>query len=284
MRTAIALALTGLLAAPAAAQEQQGHEARVVLSRTAASPAALNVLAGDRVVWFNGSSRTHTVTSSAGHFDARVTTGRTFTHPFDAVGDFGYYCRLHPAITGRVAVRRLLIDEAPATAVRGETVRIAGRAASGIGRVTVEADTGSGFAEIAQAGVDEHGVFAADVQPAASGDYRVAAGGERSDARSLVVSDVRQLSLTGTLRRARAVRVARAEPAKPGARVVLQLRLRERFGWWPVRWARLDERSRARFSYPRNRSADARVVMVGRDGATVLSASRTYRIRRSRKS
>ena len=279
----MALAIGGLLATPAGAQEQHGHEARVVLSRTAAAPADLSVLVGDRVVWFNGSSRTHTVTSPEGHFDARVTTGRTFSHPFAAVGDFGYYCRLHPGITGRVAVRRLLIDEAPATAVRGERLRIAGRAAFGIGRVTVEADTGSGFAAVTQAGVDEHGVFAADVQPTASGEYRVAAGDERSDARSIAVNDVRRLSLTGRLRRDRAVLGARSLPAKPGATVVLQLRLRERFGWWPVRWARLDERSRARFTYPRTRSADARVVLVGPDGATVLSASRTFRIRRSRK-
>ena len=40
----------------------------------------------------------------------------------------------------------------------------------------------------------------------------------------------------------------RASPASPGTRVVLQLRLRERFGWWPVARARLDRRSRAQFT------------------------------------
>ena len=41
---------------------------------------------------------------------------------------------------------------------------------------------------------------------------------------------------------------AKVTPAAPGATVVLQLNLKERFGWWPTRTAMLDSASRVRFS------------------------------------
>jgi hypothetical protein len=62
-------------------------------------------------------------------------------------------------------------------------------------------------------------------------------------------------------------------PAVPGGTVVLQLRLRERFGWWPTRTLRLDSRSHARFVIDRRVSAPARVALTLPDGGTVLATS-----------
>jgi hypothetical protein len=62
--------------------------------------------------------------------------------------------------------------------------------------------------------------------------------------------------------------------------VVLELKLRERFGWWPVDRARLDRRSRARFTVRRHAGAPARVVLVAPDWATTLSESRVLHIPR----
>jgi hypothetical protein len=76
----------------------------------------------------------------------------------------------------------------------------------------------------------------------------------------------------------RAVIDVRARPAAPRTRVVLELRLRERFGWWPVRQARLDRRSRARFTLRGYAGVPARVVSVGPDWATVLSKSRVLKL------
>ena len=56
----------------------------------------------------------------------------------------------------------------------------------------------------------------------------------------------------------------KASPASPGANVVLQLKLRERFGWWPVARARLDKRSRAALTVRRYGGGPARVVHGGR--------------------
>jgi hypothetical protein len=59
--------------------------------------------------------------------------------------------------------------------------------------------------------------------------------------------------------------------------VVLQLHLPERFGWWPVRRARLDGSSRARFVVRTRRRVRARVVLTRPDGATPLALSRILR-------
>jgi hypothetical protein len=60
--------------------------------------------------------------------------------------------------------------------------------------------------------------------------------------------------------------------------MVLQLKLPERFGWWPVARARLDKRSRASFTVHGHAGVPARVVLVGPDWATPLSQSRTLRV------
>ena len=70
----------------------------------------------------------------------------------------------------------------------------------------------------------------------------------------------------------------RVAPASKGAPVVLQLRLPQHFGWWPVARAKLDHASVARFSLRLARRYPARVVLTLRDGATALAVSRTLHI------
>jgi hypothetical protein len=94
----------------------------------------------------------------------------------------------------------------------------------------------------------------------------------------VVVLD-RRVEASARRRRGRVVVGTRVLPASPGATVVLQLRLRERFGWWPVRRARLDDASRARFELRHPRRVRARVVLVAFDGATPLATSPALRLR-----
>jgi hypothetical protein len=68
-------------------------------------------------------------------------------------------------------------------------------------------------------------------------------------------------------------------PATPGGTVVLQARLRERFGWWPLRTARLDRRSHARFVITMPKAHALRVLLTLRDGATPLAVSPVVRVR-----
>jgi plastocyanin len=92
------------------------------LGDKAYSPNPINIKIGDTIVWTNNdSSETpfHTVTSGTGpddenkgqEFDsgltgatALITKGTTFTHTFDAAGEFSYFCQLHPTMIGKVIV------------------------------------------------------------------------------------------------------------------------------------------------------------------------------------
>ena len=71
---------------------------------------------------------------------------------------------------------------------------------------------------------------------------------------------------------------ASVAPASHGAPVVLQLRLPQHFGWWPVARAKLDHHSMARFSLSWRHRYPARVVLTLRDGATALAVSRTLHV------
>jgi hypothetical protein len=70
---------------------------------------------------------------------------------------------------------------------------------------------------------------------------------------------------------------ATVTPAAPGQRIVLQLNLRDRFGWWPVQMRTLDAQSHVRFLVRRRTRVPARVVLTLADGATILATSRTQR-------
>ena len=104
------------------------------------------------------------------------------------------------------------------------------------------------------------------------------AGDHASSAVQVLALD-RRVEASGHRRRGRIVVGTRVLPASAGATVVLQLHLRERFGWWPVQRTRLDDASRARFTLRRGRPVRARVVLVGSDGATPLALSAPFRVR-----
>lgn len=64
---------------------------------------------GDTVRWVQKDQATHTVTSDDGtSFDSgnlfALPSQDTFTHTFDAVGDFPYHCDVHPGMTDAITV------------------------------------------------------------------------------------------------------------------------------------------------------------------------------------
>ena len=71
---------------------------------------------------------------------------------------------------------------------------------------------------------------------------------------------------------------ARVAPASHGAPVVLQLKLPQHFGWWPVARAKLDHHSMASFALGLAHRYPARVVLTLKDGATPLAVSRTLHV------
>jgi len=89
------------------------------LTDDAYSPNPIEITVGQTVVWTNDDTVFHTVTSgSLGASDAGklfdsglagptalTSKGKTFEHKFDNAGDFPYFCTLHPAMVGTVAVK-----------------------------------------------------------------------------------------------------------------------------------------------------------------------------------
>ena len=66
----------------------------------------LTVKPGTTVTWTNQDDIPHTVVAKTGLFKSKVLdTGDKFSFTFAKAGQFGYYCSLHPHMTGTVVVK-----------------------------------------------------------------------------------------------------------------------------------------------------------------------------------
>jgi plastocyanin len=265
-----AVAAVLALTAPAAAA---GDPAQVSIQFAAFGPDPVDVLPGESVEWENVSERIHTVTADDGSFASVVLPGDTFDHQFDVTGAYAYHCTIHPSMTGEIDVRSVTLGPLPTAAVpAGQKVAFDGRTADPGAPVSIQRDAGSGFATVAQATPAADGSWTASVPATQTADYRAATDAGVSETRRLLVSD-RKVVVRAT-RRGVAVSVT---PALPYAQIVLQERLRERFGWWPARFARLDYVSEAQFTVAR--PARVRVALLDKDGWTPLVVSREVVLR-----
>jgi plastocyanin len=290
-RLVAALAACGVLlgggSAPAQAHEHGGGEmpgASASMMFAAFSPVQLDVLAGDTVTWTNDSARAHIVTAQDGAYESdRVAPGRTYSHTYATAGEFLYYCRLHPVMRGQVDAHVLLLDPQADAAAPGRPLSISGRAALPAGTpVAIEGDSGLGYLPAGMATVGDDGSFSTTVTPSTSTTYRAEHAGETSPPQPVAVLD-RQLSVSAA-RHARTVAISTTvTPASPHATVVLQMRLRERFGWWPVRRMKLDHASHARFLVRHRGAVRARVLLTRADGATELARSSVVTLRAARR-
>ena len=145
----LAVALVAALAAAPA----RADTVTAGITDTAVTPSSLTVLAGDTVGWRNGSLvLQHTVTGN-GFDSGPIQPGGGYFREFSEPGSFPYACTFHPIITGRVDVFRLLLGAPPRAVARGAATVLSGRAAAGIGGVTVEEETGTRFHAVARAQV-----------------------------------------------------------------------------------------------------------------------------------
>jgi plastocyanin len=240
-------------------------------------PAQLDALPGDTVQWSNPSVRTHTVTADDGSFDSgELPSGSGFAHAFNTPGAYLYHCTIHAGMFGEVDVRRVTLDSLSATPVpAGQRVTFTGRTADGSAAVNVQQAITGGYRTVASANPTADGRWSATVTASSTADYRAGSEADVSETRRLLVVDRR--AVANVTRQGVAVTVS---PPDAGATVVLELFLRERFGWWPVQRARLDYLSRAAFQV--RGPALARVVAVDRDGLTPLFTSRVVRLHRTR--
>jgi plastocyanin len=264
--------VSGLAAfgAPLAAADTAGPS--VPIYAAAYGAPTVDVLAGDTVTWRNDSVRPHTVSAADGSFASdRLTASGSFSHRFDATGVVAYYCQVHPFMRAEVDVHRLLLDAPHDAAAPGRPLTLSGRAALPAG--TAVSIRAAGGGEVATAAVDAGGHFHATVTPRTTTAYSAVSGADGSPAIQVLVVD-RKVKAS-----ARGGRVSvHVVPGARGATVVLQLRLREHFGWWPVRHVKLDTHSRAHFSLRLKHKVRARVVLTAEDGVTPLVRSNVLRL------
>jgi plastocyanin len=249
--------------------------ARVYIQFAAYGPEQLDVLPGQTVLWANVSERTHTVTSDDGLFDSGdVTGGKSFTFRFNTAGTYRYHCTIHPGIVGEVDVRKVILDGLPTAAVPvGTPVEVDGRSLTPGSPVFVQQRTGSGaFRTVARVKPAANGSWQTTIEARSTGDFRAVSGSAASETRRLLVSE-RKVHIRAT-RTGVAVSVT---PAAPYAPYLVEVYLRERFGWWPVARGEVNYVSEADVRV-RRRPARVRVVLVDKDGWTPLATSRELRL------
>jgi len=99
-------------ALPAQAQASQqksaptGETVQVAIDNFAFSPKELTIKPGTTVLWTNKDDIPHTVTSDSNAFASPLLdTNQNFRFAFPSSGNFAYFCKLHPKMTGRVVVQ-----------------------------------------------------------------------------------------------------------------------------------------------------------------------------------
>ena len=223
------------------------------------APAHISILAGTVVTWRNGDSINHTVTADGDAFDSGyVAPGGSFSFAFARSGHYLYHCLIHKFMKGVVDVFSLVLT-GPENPVRaGRPVVVAGLAPAGTPTVTL-ARLGAGEPpRTVKARPD--GSLTVRFRVSTPGAYRAAVGAATSP-----LVKIRVIPRLTVVHSATSIGVA-AEPARPGARVVLQAYERDYFTWRTIARARLDSSSRARLAIPAGRPVRLRVVVRGEAG------------------
>lgn len=249
--------------------------ANVYIQFAAYGPEQLEILPGQTVLWTNVSARTHTVTSDDGLFDSGdLPSDSRFSLRFATPGTYRYHCTIHAGIVGEVDVRKVILDGLPTAAVpQGTAVEFDGRTATPGQPVLVQQRGGGGaFRTVARVRPAPSGSWKTTIDARATGDFRAVSGSSPSAVRRLLVSE-RKVHVRPT-RSGLAVSVTPPAPYSP---YLVEVYLRERFGWWPVERGETNYVSEADVRV-RARPARVRVVLVDKDGWTPLATSRVVRL------
>ena len=112
-----ALAIAAIIALVLAAEASISAQERVVgtpapaavevkIDNFAFTPNVVTVKAGTQVTWINHDDIPHTVDSTEGKFkSAALDTDEKFQFLFREPGEYPFYCRMHPKMTGKIIVQ-----------------------------------------------------------------------------------------------------------------------------------------------------------------------------------
>ena len=83
-----------------------GSAPEVKIDNFAFTPVEVTVKAGTQVSWINHDDIPHTVDSTQGKFkSSALDTNDTFQFRFTEPGEYPFYCRMHPRMTGKIIVQ-----------------------------------------------------------------------------------------------------------------------------------------------------------------------------------
>jgi plastocyanin len=98
--------MMGVAADMAKAASAPAAQAAVTIGNFTFKNPVVTVKPGTTVTWTNGDDIPHTVVSKDGVFKSKVLdTGDKFSFTFAKAGQFGYFCSIHPHMTGTVIVK-----------------------------------------------------------------------------------------------------------------------------------------------------------------------------------
>jgi plastocyanin len=97
--------LIGLVQA-ASTPESVGSATEIKIDNFVFQPAQITIKAGTQVSWTNKDDIPHTVDSTDGKFkSAALDTDEKFQFRFTEPGEYPFYCRMHPKMTGKIVVQ-----------------------------------------------------------------------------------------------------------------------------------------------------------------------------------
>jgi plastocyanin len=104
----VALLAVQLAAPPLAARSSTNWQVNIVGSTF--NPFFLTINVGDSVTWINNDGTVHSTVSNPGQGDSwnsgGIGDGTNYTHVFNVIGRFNYFCDVHPEMTGTVVVQQ----------------------------------------------------------------------------------------------------------------------------------------------------------------------------------
>ena len=92
---------------PTAVTNSSDAGTEIKIDNFAFVPAAVTVETGTRVIWVNHDDIPHTIDSTEGKFrSGALDTDDHFQFRFTEPGEYQFFCRLHPKMTGKIIVQQ----------------------------------------------------------------------------------------------------------------------------------------------------------------------------------
>ena len=97
---AVAMTLSAALVSPAGAET-----IKVTIDKVAYAPVNISARVGDTIEWSNADLVAHTSTARDKSFDLMVMPNKKQMLTVKKAGEFDYYCKFHPNMTGHISVK-----------------------------------------------------------------------------------------------------------------------------------------------------------------------------------